>query len=144
MNIFSVIENYDRIAIFRHVRPDFDAYGSQYGLAMIIQDLYPEKIIMVPGEKNEKMLQQIITLVDNLYKSTNRPKKLSFSLVQKSFNLPQKQIYKLPRCVKYIEDHMESQEQYWAREVEWAIKSLDSDGISWSKIQKLLNIKKLT
>ena len=32
------IKRYDRIAIFRHCKPDYDALGSQMGLATWIKD----------------------------------------------------------------------------------------------------------
>lgn len=48
--IIDTIERYDSIIIHRHVRPDPDAYGSQLGLKMIIQDNYPEKRVFAAGD----------------------------------------------------------------------------------------------
>lgn len=59
INIFEVIENFDKICLYRHVNPDFDAYGSQIGLACIIKQLYPQKKVMLLGEKNEELLNKI-------------------------------------------------------------------------------------
>ncbi|MCR5647295.1 MAG: DHH family phosphoesterase, partial [Acholeplasmatales bacterium] len=41
--ILSKIKEYNKILIFGHVRPDGDCIGSQYGLARIIKETYPNK-----------------------------------------------------------------------------------------------------
>ena len=46
------IEAYDTITIFRHVHPDMDAYGSQMGLKLALQALYPEKNVYALGAMN--------------------------------------------------------------------------------------------
>ena len=46
------IESYNTITIFRHVHPDMDAYGSQMGLKLALQALYPEKEIYAVGTMN--------------------------------------------------------------------------------------------
>ncbi|ERJ12830.1 DHH family phosphoesterase [Haloplasma contractile] len=51
--IIEEIKTYDQIVIFRHVRPDGDAYGSQLGLREIILDTFPEKEVKVVGEESE-------------------------------------------------------------------------------------------
>ena len=43
--IFEKIQEYDRIVIFRHKRPDGDATGSTKGLLGILKLTYPEKDI---------------------------------------------------------------------------------------------------
>jgi phosphoesterase RecJ-like protein len=45
--IFNKIEEYNRIIIFRHLRPDGDAVGSTKGLARILRLSFPEKEIYV-------------------------------------------------------------------------------------------------
>ena len=41
--IIAKIEEYDYIAIYRHVNPDFDAFGSQLGMYDMIKATYPDK-----------------------------------------------------------------------------------------------------
>ena len=41
--IIDTIEQYDTVIIHRHIRPDPDAYGSQFGLKTLIRDNYPNK-----------------------------------------------------------------------------------------------------
>ncbi|REH91222.1 DHH family phosphoesterase [Staphylococcus felis] len=47
--IQQMIEEYDKIIIHRHVRPDPDALGSQFGLHRYLQKKYPDKIIYAVG-----------------------------------------------------------------------------------------------
>ena len=92
---------------------------------------------------DEQYLPQVKTIVEQMLFSDGRPEKLSFAKVQKALNLPQKQIKKLPRCKTYIEKHLESQETFWAREVEWAISVLKNENrpISRSRIMKMTNMR---
>lgn len=53
--IFDLIAKNEVIIIHRHVNPDGDALGSQWGLKTIIQDNFPNKKVLVPGEMNAHM-----------------------------------------------------------------------------------------
>lgn len=48
-DLFSLIEQYDIITIFRHTAADSDALGSQFGLKQWIQDTYPDKQVYALG-----------------------------------------------------------------------------------------------
>lgn len=48
--ILELIEEYNQIVIYRHVNPDLDAFGSQFGLYLTLKDLYPNKTIDIQGE----------------------------------------------------------------------------------------------
>lgn len=49
---FRTIEQFDTIAIFRHVFPDGDALGSQFGLKQWIKANYPNKKVYALGHQN--------------------------------------------------------------------------------------------
>lgn len=53
--IIDKIEQYDTIIIHRHVRPDPDAYGSQFGLKRLLEANYPEKTIYAIGEHDPSL-----------------------------------------------------------------------------------------
>ena len=46
------IKKAKRIAIFRHIMPDFDALGTQFGLATWIKDNFPEKEVRCFGDNH--------------------------------------------------------------------------------------------
>lgn len=50
--LFELVEAYDTITIFRHISPDSDALGSQYGLKQWINETYPQKKVFALGEDN--------------------------------------------------------------------------------------------
>ena len=49
---FDAIEKYDKIAIFRHEKPDYDALGSQLGLESFIKDNWPSKQVISLGDNH--------------------------------------------------------------------------------------------
>lgn len=50
--ILDKIKSYDRIAIFRHIMPDFDALGSQFGLYYFLKENFPNKEFKVLGDNH--------------------------------------------------------------------------------------------
>lgn len=73
-----------------------------------------------------------------------RPKKVTAYAVQKMLGLPDKQIDHLPQCKEEIAKYQEAQEQYWAREVVWAVNKILNEGqvLNWKHIRNLTNMKK--
>ncbi len=48
------IKQYDRIVVYRHQIPDYDAFGSQMGLVTWIRDNFPRKEVRFFGDANER------------------------------------------------------------------------------------------
>lgn len=46
------IKKYDKIAVFRHIKPDFDALGTQFGLATWLKENFPNKDIKILGDNH--------------------------------------------------------------------------------------------
>ncbi|ACJ32875.1 DHH family phosphoesterase [Anoxybacillus flavithermus] len=70
--VLEIIENirqFDTIIIHRHVRPDPDAYGSQGGLAELIQASFPEKRVYTVGkdEPSLEFLRKMDVVPDEMY-----------------------------------------------------------------------------
>ncbi|WP_018659407.1 DHH family phosphoesterase [Allofustis seminis] len=63
--ILQAIAEYDDILIFRHVRPDLDAIGSQIGLARMIEATYPDKKVYTHG-KDVPWLSELIAPMNPL------------------------------------------------------------------------------
>lgn len=54
--VLKLIERYDNIAIFRHIRPDYDAIGSQMGLYTWIKDNFKDKNVIYLGEESDALM----------------------------------------------------------------------------------------
>lgn len=64
--VLNAIKRYDRIAIFRHIMPDFDALGSQMGLATWIKDNFPNKEVKVLGDNHVTFTPRLVPEMDSL------------------------------------------------------------------------------
>lgn len=64
--ILNAIKRYDRIAIFRHIMPDYDALGSQMGLATWIKDNFPNKEVRVLGDNHVVFTPRVYPEMDKL------------------------------------------------------------------------------
>jgi bifunctional oligoribonuclease and PAP phosphatase NrnA len=67
--IIDTIEKYDKIIVHRHVRPDPDAYGSQFGLVELLRKNYPTKQIFAVGEHDPSLtfLRQPEEIEDDVF-----------------------------------------------------------------------------
>jgi len=68
--ILDAIEKYDTIIVHRHIRPDPDAYGSQFGLVKLLKASYPEKKVYAVGQEDPALifLDRVDQIPDELYK----------------------------------------------------------------------------
>lgn len=76
---------------------------------------------------------------------TTRPKKVTTFAVEKILHLSSKKIsLHLPKCFAEIQQHKESQEQYWAREVAWAARQVEDSRVTltWRKVRDLTNMRR--
>lgn len=76
---------------------------------------------------------------------TTRPKKVTTFAVEKILHLSSKKIsLHLAKCLAEIQRHEESQEQYWAREVAWAVRQIEDSGVplTWRKVRDLTNMRR--
>lgn len=76
---------------------------------------------------------------------TTRPKKVTIFAVEKMLRLSSKRIsLHLPKCLAEIQHHQESQEQYWAREIVWAVRQVEKTGsaLTWRKVRDLTNMRR--
>lgn len=54
--ILKMIENYNQIALYRHVNPDLDAFGSQFGMYWTLKEMFPQKNIILQGKMDSDLL----------------------------------------------------------------------------------------
>ncbi len=67
-NLLKLIQQYDKIIIHRHSKPDGDALGSQIGLMHIIKDSFEQKKVYCVGDMTERyafMAQKPMDIIDD-------------------------------------------------------------------------------
>lgn len=64
--ILKQIKKYDTIVIFRHIMPDFDALGCQFGLYEWLKINFPNKNIKTTGDNHVAFSGKIFPFVDKL------------------------------------------------------------------------------
>lgn len=60
------ILRYGKIAVFRHIKPDFDAMGAQMGLVTWLKDNFPEKEIHFLGDNHVSFTPRLFPETENL------------------------------------------------------------------------------
>ena len=61
-----LVHQYDRIAIFRHIMPDYDALGTQLGLYHFLKDNFPNKEIIVLGDNHVTFTPRLFQEMDKV------------------------------------------------------------------------------
>ena len=64
--ILKAIKRYDTIVVFRHSKPDYDALGTQMGLATWLKDNFKDKEIHVVGDNHVTFTPRIFPVMDKL------------------------------------------------------------------------------
>ena len=99
-------------------------------------------------EYDNKMSLVIKQIIPDIYNGTSdgtrKPRRITKKRVCRILEIKEHRLENLPICRREIEKYQESQEEYWAREVGWAISCVGKRGeeLSWAHIRNLTNIKK--
>lgn len=64
--LIKLIRKYDRIAIFRHIMPDYDALGTQLGLYHWIKDNFHNKEVKVLGDNHVTFTPRLFQEMDRI------------------------------------------------------------------------------
>lgn len=79
-----------------------------------------------------------------LGKEDERPHKVTEHAVCKLLGFPDKRLQLLSQCRAEVLKYQETQEQYWAREIIWAVGKIQREGkpFNWKQIRVLTNMRK--
>ena len=64
--IYAAIKKYDRIVVFRHIKPDFDAMGTQMGLYQFLKDNFPNKEVHFVGDNHATFTPRLFPETERL------------------------------------------------------------------------------
>jgi len=95
------------------------------------------------AELDEKYLPKVKDIVDRIYYS-EKPDRVSVTRVEREVGAPSKQFEKLPKCMQYVQEHLETNNEFRARKVTWAVKLFLEEGryMSMNKVIHFLNFRK--
>lgn len=77
-------------------------------------------------------------------KAGERPVKITKFLVAEQLEIPPKSFERLKRCTDYVNSFEETREEFWAREIIWAITKIEKEGseLYYTAVRRLLNVKR--
>ena len=106
------IREEDEIVIYRHVSPDYDALGSQFGLATWIMENFPEKKVHCVGENQPNYQPKLFPLCETLQEADYGREHLAITVdVSDSKRISDNHISKAKEVIK-IDHHPLPQEEY--------------------------------
>lgn len=99
--ILELIKEYDSIIIARHKNPDFDAYGSQFGLYYALKDNLPDKKVFVVGDTNSlNYFEDLDEVPEETYKES-----LVIILDSVSSQMIEEKVYRNHKKLIFIDHH---------------------------------------
>lgn len=95
------------------------------------------------GEFDNELLGKVEEVIRTLENKPGRPVRITIDRIVKILGLKCK-LNVLPRCMKLVKEHSLSVEEYWAREVTWAIGEVVSreEPLNWKHVRTLTNMRR--
>lgn len=94
---------------------------------------------------DKESLPLVKNVIKNIYgMGDNRPLKVTEYAVCRALSFPDKRLQYLPECRKEVMKYKETWEQYWSREIVWAVHTLHREGrqINWKSLREITNMRK--
>lgn len=118
----------------------------------IIDELKKDSVIFIKEKRHEDnidkedlaLLPSVEATVKKIYgEGDDRPRKISLNAISKPLHVDIHKLKKMERCMAVINQHYESQEEYWAREIVWAVKMIEKNGATLNEkhIRNLTNLR---
>lgn len=119
----------------------------------IIDELKKDSVIFIKEKRHEDnidkedlaLLPSVEATVKKIYgEGDDRPRKISLNAISKSLHVDIHKLKKMERCMAVINQYYESQEEYWAREIVWAVKMIEKNGdaLNNRRIRNLTNLRR--
>lgn len=119
----------------------------------IIDELKKDSVIFIKEKRHEDnidkddiaLLPSVEATVKKIYgEGDDRPRKISLNAISKPLHVDIHKLKKMERCMAVINQYYESQEEYWAREIVWAVKMIEKNGdtLNNRRIRDLTNLRR--
>lgn len=119
----------------------------------IIDELKKDSVQFIKEKRQEDnidkedlaLLPSVEVTVKKIYgEGDERPRKVSLNAISKPLHVDIHKLKKMERCMAVINQYYESQEEYWAREIVWAVKMIEKNGDTLynRRIRNLTNLRR--
>lgn len=119
----------------------------------IIDELKKDSVLFIKEKRHEDnidkddlaLLASVEATVKKIYgEGDDRPRKVSLNAICKPLHIDIHKLKKMERCMAVINQYYESQEEYWAREIVWAVKMIEKNGdaLNNRRIRNLTNLRR--
>ena len=91
------------------------------------------------------MLPKVRALITGLQgNGDTKPNRITIGAVERLLPLSSKSLDQMPACKALVNQHITTQEEHWARLLEWAIRQMADEGrtINWKSISTHTNMRK--
>ena len=134
-NLGEPIENVERIgsAVLKE-------YGKRSGKN--IRSLWQKKRI---EDEDARLLQKVRDICTEMYGyGDKRPGKVSLSSISRYLKIDFHRLKKMRSCMEEINRYYETQEQYWAREIIWAVRQIrmNREPLNYKHIRNYTSLRK--
>ena len=95
--------------------------------------------------EDERFLPKVQEKIKELYGfGDKRPKKITVKMISTVLGIDFHKFKRLTKCVAEVEKYHESQEQYWAREIIWAIEQIkkNDEPLNYKHIRNYTNMRR--
>ena len=76
---------------------------------------------------DEKYYPQVVMAVDQILQ-TDKPQRVNPSKIEKTIGITAGRLKRMPKSLKYVQDHTETTEEFHARKIKWAEEVLKREG----------------
>ena len=96
-------------------------------------------------EEDRRLCPKVKKVAEEIYgKGEIRPRKVSLALVSRLLHVDSHRLKKMCRCMETMDQYHETQEQYWAREIMWAVGELQrrEEPMNFKHLRNLTNLRR--
>ena len=108
--------------------------------------LEPKKRKKIDWEQKDNQYCHIIRkeVLNRLNCGSSRPRRICRGSICRALGIRREHLMHMKACLKFVDEHSETWEQFWEREIHWAVKELEQDGrtVNITNIGILTGIKK--
>ena len=119
----------------------------------IIAELKKDSVLFIKEARHKDnidrddlaLLPEIEKAVRKVYgEGDERPRKVSISNISSILHVDMHRLKRMKKCMEVINRFYESQEEYWAREMVWAVKMIEKNGdeLNIRHIRNLTNLRR--